>query len=212
MFKKTKFKICDYVLKLFIVLKIFLHLTKYVNSSKLSSLLLISFGGFRWDYLNIYNDLSNFNNLKSVSSYAEYISSVFPSQSATNQWSMVTGLYPYSHGIINNEIYDPVSKSKVNLFKSNQKSYSKLLFNNDEHFSEPIWITNQKAGQNRQSVARWLGADVKFANLSVNHYVEYDSNKSPQQLIDEFLSLFNSGSNFAALYFDEPGKKKTNKL
>ncbi len=50
-----------------------------INAHKHSDkplLLLVSFDGFRWDYLNKYN-LPNFNSLKKNSSYADFIYNQF---------------------------------------------------------------------------------------------------------------------------------------
>jgi len=46
------------------------------SSNEKPLLLLVSFDGFRWDYLKKYN-LSNFNYLKSIGSHAEYIQNSF---------------------------------------------------------------------------------------------------------------------------------------
>ncbi len=47
----------------------------YKHSNK-PLMLLISFDGFRWDYLKMYN-LTNFNYLKSVGSHSEFIYNSF---------------------------------------------------------------------------------------------------------------------------------------
>lgn len=53
-------------------------------------LLLISFDGFRWDYLQKHN-LTNFNYLKSVGSHAEWINNSFATVTFPNHWTIVTG-------------------------------------------------------------------------------------------------------------------------
>lgn len=56
-------------------------------------LLIVSFGGLRWDYLNNLTDLENFNYLKNYGAYAEYINPGFLTESLPSQWSIVTGTH-----------------------------------------------------------------------------------------------------------------------
>ena len=68
-------------------------------------LLLVSFDGFRWDYLN-YHNLSNFNKLKLMGSHADFIYNSFSTVTFPNHWTIVTGMYEESHGIVQNNIYE----------------------------------------------------------------------------------------------------------
>lgn len=71
---------------------------------------------------------------------------------------------------------------------------------------EPIWVTNQKASEERHSAAEWFGANVEFNNETIK-YIPFNSSTQYNQLIDEFISLFTSLDepiNFGALYFHEP--------
>jgi predicted AlkP superfamily pyrophosphatase or phosphodiesterase len=53
-------------------------------------MLLISFDGFRWDYLKTHN-LSNFNALIANGSHAEFIYNTFSTITFPNHWTLVTG-------------------------------------------------------------------------------------------------------------------------
>lgn len=53
-------------------------------------LLLVSFDGFRWDYLQKYH-LENFEWLKTHGSYADFINSSFSTVTFPNHWTLVTG-------------------------------------------------------------------------------------------------------------------------
>ncbi len=63
------------------------------RADKPPKLVLISFGGLRWDYLDNINNLQNFKLLKSISSYPDCVTNDFISESLPSQWSMVTGVY-----------------------------------------------------------------------------------------------------------------------
>lgn len=165
-------------------------------------LLLVSFDGFRWDYLNMYN-LTNFNYLKNLGSHADYIINSFSTVTFPNHWTIVTGLYEESHGILQNQMYDPLL-NKTFYYKSPETQTIEWYGQNK--LAEPIWVTNQKAGEGRKSAAEWIGANVIFQEQNIT-YIPYNKSKSYKQLIDQFIQLFtqeNEPINFGALYFDEP--------
>ncbi|RMD49184.1 MAG: alkaline phosphatase family protein, partial [Ignavibacteria bacterium] len=68
--------------------------------------ILISFDGFRWDYLE--RDISP--TLKSIEKEGVRALSLrpsYPSKTFPNHLSIITGMYPENHGIITNYIVDP---------------------------------------------------------------------------------------------------------
>lgn len=79
------------------------------KTSSLPLLLLISFDGFRWDYPELYN-LSNFNSLIQRGVKAKYIENNFATVTFPLHFTMVTGLFEETHGIVANTMYD----SKLN--------------------------------------------------------------------------------------------------
>jgi predicted AlkP superfamily pyrophosphatase or phosphodiesterase len=64
---------------------------------------------------------------------------VFPSTTFANHYSIITGLYPESHGIINNNFYDPVFNESFSLKESVQIQPKWWE-------AEMIWETLQKQG------------------------------------------------------------------
>jgi predicted AlkP superfamily pyrophosphatase or phosphodiesterase len=69
-------------------------------------LLLISFDGFRWDYPDIYN-LPNFNAILKRGVRVKHIDNSFATVTFPSHFTIATGLYEETHGIVANEIYDP---------------------------------------------------------------------------------------------------------
>lgn len=166
--------------------------------------LLISFDGFRWDYLHMHN-LSNFNYLKSIGSHAEFINNSFSTVTFPNHWTLVTGLYEETHGIVQNSMYDPLLNKTFSYLV--QSSQTHEWFGQNKN-TEPIWTTNQKNGFKRYSAAEWVGANVVFENQQ-HIYIPYNHSASYYHLIDQFIGYFVDSVrpiNFGALYFDEPGK------
>ena len=117
---------------------------------------------------------------------------------------LIKGLYEESHGIIQNDMYDPTLKKT---FSSHHRETHTVEWFGQNRNIEPIWATNQKAGDNRRSAAEWVGSDLVFANQSIIH-VPFNHSTPYKEYIDEFVGLFVDPSgpiNFGALYFDEPG-------
>jgi predicted AlkP superfamily pyrophosphatase or phosphodiesterase len=195
----------------FFVTLIFYHLTQYstVNSHKHSTeplLILVSFDGFRWDYLNTHN-LTNFNTLKNDGVYTDYIYNAFATVTFPNHWTLVTGLYEETHGIIQNQMFDPVLNSKYD--PSIVDSLSDFKWYAQNNITEPIWVTNQKANKNRLSAAEWIGSDVKIHDEAIIT-IPYNRTRPYKEIIDQFIQLFVKDEqpiNFGAIYFDEPGNE-----
>ena len=73
--------------------------------SPTSPLILVSIDGFRWDYLD--RGLTpNLSALAAGGVRAERMSPAFPSITFPNHYTLVTGLYPDHHGVVNNTFKD----------------------------------------------------------------------------------------------------------
>jgi len=71
-----------------------------------SYVLLVSFDGFRHDYVEKYN-ATNFKEFIKKGTAAEGLIPSFPSKTFPNHYSIITGLYPGNHGLVANTFYDP---------------------------------------------------------------------------------------------------------
>lgn len=80
-------------------------LPKQSNNS-LPLLLLISLDGFRWDYPDIYY-LPNFNSILKRGVRVKHIDNSFATVTFPSHFTIITGLYEETHGIVANHIYDP---------------------------------------------------------------------------------------------------------
>lgn len=197
--KKAKFKESMFLNQLLIIL-ISISSIKCESSNKNPLLLLISFDGFRWDYLQHYN-LTNFNYLKQIGSYSDFLYSSFSTVTFPNHWTLVTGLYEETHGIISNEMFDPVLNST---FAVNDLKTHNLKWFGQNQKTQPIWTLNQMNGNGRRSAAEWVGSNVVFNNQTIID-IPYQGSMPFNTLIDKFVNLFsNKTINFGALYFNEP--------
>ena len=190
--------------------------TKFSSSAQVDnvpSLLLISFDGFRWDYLKR-TETPNFDKFIESGVYAiNGLQSVFPTVTLTNHWSLVTGLYAESHGIIDNDMYDPIiNKTYIPLFKIEKIKKIKNFHNDDRFYDfngvEPIWVSNRLQYPKRRSGSiMWWGAENEIKGVRPLYHMPYrEEDVDYADNIDKMIDLFSSPTdpiNLGLLYFGE---------
>ncbi|KAH9520365.1 Bis(5'-adenosyl)-triphosphatase enpp4, partial [Bulinus truncatus] len=102
-----------------------------------TKVLLISFDGFRYDYLNKASNIKNFKKLIDSGVTMPYMNNTFLTRTFPSHYTMATGLYEESHGIIGNKMYDAEHDAYFN-------TASKETFWWDG--GEPIWVSAVKSG------------------------------------------------------------------
>uniref|UniRef100_A0A3B5AZG4 Ectonucleotide pyrophosphatase/phosphodiesterase 2 n=1 Tax=Stegastes partitus TaxID=144197 RepID=A0A3B5AZG4_9TELE len=72
-------------------------------------LIMLSVDGFRASYVKRGSSvIPNIEKLRTCGTHAPYMRPVYPSKTFPNLYSLATGLYPESHGIVGNSMFDPV--------------------------------------------------------------------------------------------------------
>ena len=134
----------------------------HFESAENAKLLLISFDGFRWDYLQRVGRTRapNFYRLIDNGVHPKYINNAFVTKTFPNHWTMVTGLYEESHGIVSGKFYDP----KLNeTFQHTPQQMMESKWWDSGIGVLPIWTANQLGGNERKSgVIFFVGSLVKF--------------------------------------------------
>ncbi|XP_063155695.1 ectonucleotide pyrophosphatase/phosphodiesterase family member 2 isoform X4 [Candoia aspera] len=103
-------------------------------------LIIFSVDGFRASYMKKGDKvMRNIEKLRSCGTHAPYMRPVYPTKTFPNLYTLATGLYPESHGIIGNSMYDPVFDATFSL-RGREK------FNHRWWGGQPIWITAVKQG------------------------------------------------------------------
>jgi ectonucleotide pyrophosphatase/phosphodiesterase family protein 5 len=165
-----------------------------------SPLLVISFDGLRASKLLEFiakNPKSHFSQFREVASRAPFMRPSFPSATFPNHITLVTGLYPESHGVVGNTVYDPVYDEKLRLAGVQDVKWWNA--------SEPIYFTARKQGL-RTGSSFWVGNDAYPRTPDI--FLTYKPNNfySLYDRADEVVSWFGPKINldFANMYFDEP--------
>ncbi|CAH2285819.1 ectonucleotide pyrophosphatase phosphodiesterase family member 2 isoform X2 [Pelobates cultripes] len=103
-------------------------------------LIIFSVDGFRASYMKEgSNTLPNIDKLRTCGTHSPYMRPVYPTKTFPNLYTLATGLYPESHGIVGNSMYDPI-------FYANFSLRSREKFNHRWWGGQPIWITSAKQG------------------------------------------------------------------
>ncbi|CAG5932440.1 unnamed protein product, partial [Menidia menidia] len=115
-------------------------------------LLLVSFDGFRADYLKRFH-MPNLELLYSQGVLVE-------------QLTNVTGLYAESHGVLASSMYDPVSHKHFSLRNDSDPWWWSE--------AEPLWLTALDSGYETAAMM-WPGSDVAIGNRTATHFLPYDA-------------------------------------
>ncbi|XP_034006312.1 ectonucleotide pyrophosphatase/phosphodiesterase family member 5 [Trematomus bernacchii] len=163
-------------------------------------LLLVSFDGFRWDYINRVPTL-NFHNIIDNGVMVEHVENVYITKTYPNHYSLVTGLYAETHGIVANEMYDPVLNRSFSM--ETDSVYESRWW----EAAVPLWVSIQKAG-GRSGAAMWPGSDVKIHGMFPNRYLLYNASVSFETRVERLIEWFSAPKeaavDFGVLYWEEP--------
>ncbi|CAG5117815.1 unnamed protein product [Candidula unifasciata] len=190
---------------LFSLILLLVNLQKIVcHIEKDLPLLLISFDGFRWDYLSR-TDTPNFDRIiKNGVTAKQGIKSVFVTNTLPNHWSLVTGLYTESHGVLDNYIKDPrISKAFL-------PKYKDANYQNDPRYyddgAEPIWVANQLQKQGRSGSVMWWGSENPVKWVRPTYQMPYNDAISSSEKVDTMIQWLTGEYpvNLGLVYFPEP--------
>ncbi|OMO91606.1 Type I phosphodiesterase/nucleotide pyrophosphatase/phosphate transferase [Corchorus olitorius] len=161
--------------------------------------LLISSDGFRFGY-QFKTATPNIHRLIANGTEAEMgLIPVFPTLTFPNHYSIVTGLYPAYHGIINNYFVDPSTGDFFSM-KSHEPKW---------WLGEPLWETVANHGL-QASTYFWPGSEVKKGswNCPEKFCMDYNESVPFEDRVDTVLSYFDLPSSeipvFMTLYFEDP--------
>ncbi|NXY40951.1 ENPP3 phosphodiesterase, partial [Ceuthmochares aereus] len=167
----------------------------------LPPLILFSMDGFRAEYLQTWISLlPNIEKLKTCGTHSKYMRAVYPTKTFPNHYTIVTGLYPESHGIIDNSMYDVDLNKHFSL--SGTEKFEPSWWN-----GQPIWLTamyqNLKAG-----TYFWPGSDVPINGTYPTLYNIYNGSVTYEERISGILKWLDypksERPDFYTLYIEEP--------
>ncbi|XP_050711522.1 venom phosphodiesterase 2-like [Eriocheir sinensis] len=160
-------------------------------------LILVSMDGFRADYLN--RGLTpTIQALGGKGVRAPFMKPSYPTITFPNHYTIATGLYPPSHGIIANKFYDPEFKKEFRVRRPE-------FFEKRWWGGEPIWKTAERQGK-RAATYFWPGSETKGNRAT--YWFFYNESIPYSHRVDQVLEWLDLPSekrpDFMTLYMDEP--------
>eukprot|EP01037_Dinobryon_pediforme_P007777 gene7777-7843_t len=158
-------------------------------------LILVSIDGFRADYLDrgITPTLSA---VAAAGTRAERMTPSFPSVTFPNHTTLVTGLYPDHHGIVNNRFTDPALPGVFTMASKDAGWWAQ---------GTPIWITAEQAGM-PTGVMFWPGVAVPHAGVTPGLFKDFNPAITPEGRVDTVLGWLDLPApktpHFLTLYFE----------
>lgn len=161
--------------------------------------IMISTDGFRSDYAKKYN-AENLLKLSNSGIKADAMIPSYPSITFPNHWSLITGLYPSHHGLIDNYFYD--YKRKEGYAMSNKKNAE----DGSWYGGTPLWGLAEKQGIVSASLM-WVGSASDAGGMRPTYYYPYHEKFTPSEKVEKVVNWLklpeDKRPHFISLYFPE---------
>lgn len=159
-------------------------------------LILISVDGMRADYLTR-GHTPTLAMLAAQGVTSSAMRPSFPSLTYPNHYTLVTGLRPDRHGIVDNRMIDP------GLGRFDMAIRSAVEDARWWNAGEPIWITAERAGLPTATLF-WPGSEAAIRGLRPRRWLRFDGTMSNADRVARLLNWFDERPRpaFATLYFD----------
>lgn len=184
--------------------------TQIVVSNRLNSIeqekkpyvVLISIDAFRWDLADKYQ-AKNLIALRESGVQAAYLKPSFPSLTFPNHYSIVTGLYPSHHGIVDNTFYD---KARKVIYKKSDKT---MALDSSWYGGKPLWVLAEQQKM-LSAIFYWPGSEISIEGIKPTYLYNYNEIIPLERRINvvkEWLALpEEKRPHFIAVYFPQVDK------
>ncbi len=142
----------------------------------------ISLDGFRADYIDR-GVTPNLLRFMSQGVAPPYMNPSFPSVTFPNHYTLATGLYPESHGIVANKFWDQ-KLNKTFYYTDTPNSMAKEWWSE----AEPIWITAER-NDVKTAVHMWPGSEALISDTDISYLDKYESKYNLSHKVDRVLEL-----------------------
>ena len=116
-----------------------------------------------------------------IGTYIRSLVHALGSIDTSNHYTLVTGLYPDHHGIVDNRMKDPAT-GDVFVYKD-----SKSIADPAWWGGEPLWVGVEKSGRPAATMF-WPGSNVAIDGVRPSHWLEFNGKLSPDQRVDQLLA------------------------
>ncbi|KAL4786265.1 alkaline-phosphatase-like protein [Aspergillus varians] len=143
--------------------------------------ILISLDGFRADFLN--RGLTpTLNAFVAGGVSPRYMLPSFPSVTFPNHFTLVTGLYPESHGIVGNTFWDPELQEQFYYTHPTVSMQSKWWN------AEPLWMTAENQDV-KSAIHMWPGSEAHIGGVEPTYLDQYNGSEVLSRKTERILEL-----------------------
>ena len=161
--------------------------------------ILISADGFRADLAEKYN-ATNLLTLRSQGVQADFMLSSFPSLTFPNHYTIITGLYPSHHGIVDNTFYDA---ERNEVYSMNNK---KFVADSSWYSGTPLWVLSEKQ-QMLSASYFWVASESAIQGIRPTYYFIYNEKTGIDKRIETVKNWLqlpeDKRPHFITFYFPE---------
>lgn len=156
----------------------------FSQSKDVPYVVMISFDGFRYDYVQKYAPKHIKKFIKKGAAATSMLPS-YPSKTFPNHYTLVTGLYPAHHGLVDNSFYD-ADRDAFYTMRQRDKVEDPYYYG-----GLPIWQLVQQNGMKAASFF-WVGSEAPIQGLYPTYYHNFNNsipNKNRIQAVFDWLNL-----------------------
>jgi predicted AlkP superfamily pyrophosphatase or phosphodiesterase len=183
-----------------LVLSACAHLAPTATPAPRPLTILVSIDGFRADYLD--RGVTPVLSRLAADGARAAMRPSFPSKTFPNHYTLVTGLRPDHHGIVENNMEDPAIPG-VTFKMSNQAAVVDRRWWDE---GEPLWVTAEKAGIHTGTMY-WPGSEAPIHGVLPSLWLHFDASRPAAARADQVLAWLDLPAgqrpDFVTLYFDD---------
>jgi len=146
--------------------------------------ILISADGFRYDFADKY-EAKNLQGFKQKGASAPYMLPSYPSLTFPNHYSIVTGMYPGHHGLVDNSFHD---KSRAEGYGMGNK---KAVADGTWYGGTPLWVLAEQQKMISASFY-WVASESDIQGIKPTYFYNYNEKIGMDtriQTVKEWLQL-----------------------
>jgi len=162
-------------------------------------LILISVDGWRWDYLDRFKP-PTLSRLAAEGVRSDGLLPQFPSKTFPNHYTIVTGLRLANHGIISNNMRDPVIPGEFSLSARDVQADTRWWG------GEPIWNTAENQGRIAAAMF-WPGSETVIGGGQATYWTPFDDDLPHRARVGRILEWLRlpegKRPSFLTLYYSD---------
>ncbi len=168
--------------------------------SAAAPVILISVDGFRSDYLD--RGITPHMSALAERGVLADMRAAFPTKTFPNHYTLVTGLRPDRHGLVDNVMQDPDLPGRVFRLGDRAEVTDAVWWNE----GTPIWVSAERGGL-KTATLFWPGSEAEIGGVRPTQWRTFDQSMSAEARVDQLLAWLDVPASerpaFLALYFDE---------